>query len=446
MSKNVLALCLGTVAAAGAASAYAQDASSLSAPYALAPSVGVVFMNLPDMDTGVQASGIGDFHPTISGLDIGVETGLNFGAKVGEMGGNDLLLGLTMTGAFSGNNSSSKNSFTGPGVVAVNSYSPPTTSINLVTNSNGVNSTSTVTGTVTDISGTGAINSTLTSAGYDSAIHFTPTGGGGTGAAFDALVDRGPNSAAAFYAAATPDGATFLAVGDLTGLNITSGINEAAFQTGADITFGMGGGEGNTYLQGYVGPTVRYLGRNIDSSTTFDIPETAGGPSIPEFSFNRYEDLNTTYYGGLVGLSLTQMLDSGMSFTLGAEGGVYGFTAIFAGREQFSLPNGTGGLFTVTSNTKEDEQANGVAWFARAQAATTLPVSQNSSLTFAGSLGYLSKVPTISRSNNPTYTNTQAGDDANLTFSSTAGTNDNANIGFGSMWNFGVSASLTTSF
>lgn len=445
MNRNVLAVCLTGFAAAGTASVQAQEAPS---PYALAPSAGIVVMGLPDIETGVLTGGTGTFDPDVGGLGIGLDTGFNMATRIGKVDGNDIVVGLTLTGTFASHNASAKDIFTGPGVVMVNSYSAPTATINLTTSSNGAASTSTVNVSGTDAGGTANINLNQTSATASSNISsqdFSPTGSG-SGAAFTAMVTQGLNSAAAYGGVATSTGATFIGVGDLNGLTVTTGVSESIFQTGADITFGLGGGENGTYLQGYVGPSIRYMGRNLDNSVTVDIPEPAGHATIPNFSVNRYEDLNTTYYGGLVGLSMTQVVDPSLSFTLSAEGGVYGYAATYTGSEKFNIPNGAGGLFSIDATTKQNEQANGIAWFARAQAATTLTVSQNTALTFAGSLGYLSRVPTITRSNNPAFSNTQTGDDATLTYNSTAGSGDNAGIGFGSMWNFGVSASLTTSF
>jgi len=424
----------------------AQDASAdpvADAFSALSLTGGASVLALPGMRTGVFTDGAGTFSPFSNPLGLGAQIGLSFGGTLGKTGDWDIISGLSLSAVIASANSTTVDTFTGQGVVVIQSYSPGTATFNLDTTRDGANASA---DSVIDITDTGANVANATTgvtsvpAGTSAAFGVTPTAGDGF--AFSGVTSSGGSTAAAYGATADTSGFTFIGVGDLEGLTVTTNASETVLMASGDINIGVGGAaDESTYLQAYIGPSARHIGRNIDTSIAVDIPEV-NATIFPEIGMNRSEELNGDYIGGLLGIGVSRFDEtSGIVYSLTGEGGVYAYGFSYTGNETFNIAGNT-----VTSATTVSEQSNGVAWLARAQAAMTLPMSGNSTLTFAGSAEYLSRAPSITRAQGPAVVINQAGNDYDADYTSVAGANANSHISFGEMWSFGATASWTTSF
>jgi hypothetical protein len=210
-------------------------------------------------------------------------------------------------------------------------------------------------------------------------------------------------------------------------------------------------------VQVYGGPSVRYLSQHNVSTTSVNIAPFVPGNSLSVFSMASMDDLTTTFYGGMGGLSFTTDLGNKMKLTLGGEGGLYYSQSSLSGSQTFSVPatqtsglnGGLSGATTpaqsVTAANNISGSGNGIAYTMTGKGAVTYDLSDMMQLSFGASAQYLSRVPTVQNAAPTIATNTYAGvNNGTITYTSAA-TNP-PSISFGSMWNFGGTVSLTNHF
>lgn len=434
-STLLLGSCLAALSVSSVV--FAQDADEVLADTfaAIGVSIGVGVLDLPDIATGVYSSGSGSFDPTSQEVAFGPQVGLNIGGNIGGVGSLDVFAGLSLVGTLASSSDTVIDTFSGPGVVSIQSFSPGTATFDLDTTRTGAAASATTVN--------GPINVTQ-AAGTAGSQQLTPAAGV---IYYGAQTIIAGTDAAAYAGAADVNGFSFLGVGDLDGLKVTTNVSENVLYAGGDIYIGLGGrAEGNTptYFQAYLGPTARHLGRDLTSKIAVDIPEVPGQPvgQFFDIGLTRTEELNADYLGGFVGLGVTHVdEETGVSVTVAGEGGLYAYRFDYSGRESFTI-----GSNVIQSNTVISEQNTGSAWFARGQVAVNLPMRQGSTLTLGGSAEYLSKVPGIDRSQGPVPVVSQIGNDHDADSSSVAGANNNSHLSISDMWNFGLTAAWTTPF
>jgi|GEM_PF-3181529 len=433
------ALSISSVALAQDAGSVVQDTFS-----AISFSGGIGVISLPEIPTGVFSHGAGNFDTSNSGLGVGAEGKVVLSTRFARSGNFDFFVDGVLSGGIFAVNSSAVDTFTGPGYVVIQSYSPGSAVFDLDTTNNGVNASAT-----SDVTSNGQnANENMPAAvGNDAADSITPIPAAPGGFIYSGVsILANGAGAAAFGAVADPNGFSFLGVGDLDGLTITTDVSETAFLASGEIYLGVTGAannSSNTSMQAYFGPSARHIGRNIDTSIGIDIAEVPGQPvDFQMLGLNRNEELNGDYLGGLVGVGASHLDEqSGIVYSAGVEAGLYAYRFNFSGSESFVIgPN------TVNSNTTVSETANGAAWMARGQVAVSMPVSRQSQLTIAGTTEYLSRAPSIARMENPTPTITEAGNAHNADYTTVAGAVTNSRISVGDMWNFGLSATWSNAF
>lgn len=431
------ALSISSVALAQDAGSVVQDTFS-----AISFSGGIGVVSLPELPTGVFSYGNGTFDTSNSGIGVGAEGKVVLSTIFARSGDYNFFVDGVLSGGIYAANSAATDTFTGTGYVVIQSYSPGTAVFDLDTVNNGVNATAT-----SDITA-GAVNPNTTDAGVGNAAAdlITPYGVG-TGFVYNAdLILAAGAGAAAFGAVADTNGFSFLGVGDLDGLTITTNVRETAFLASGEIYLGVTGSSNNssnTNMKAYVGPSARHIGRNADTNIDIDIAEVPGqAVDFQMLGLNRNEELNGDYLGGLVGIGGSHLDEqTGIVYSAGVEAGLYAYRFNFSGSESFEIgPN------TINSNTTVSQSANGAAWMARGQVAVSMPVSPQSQLTIAGTTEYLSKAPSIARMENPSPTITEAGNVHNADYTTTAGAVTNSRIAVGDMWNFGLSATWSNAF
>jgi hypothetical protein len=242
----------------------------------------------------------------------------------------------------------------------------------------------------------------------------------------------------------TPTNAQYGGVGSTSGggfvangpVDMTTTINRSVYYGGVDLTIGM---EGSMNAPGDVtvfgGPSVRALAQNNKTSQKFDIPEVpaADAITIPTYTLAINDDLMSTYLGGVLGSNVSFAGGNGVTFTLGAQGGIYMVHSTYNGHDTYSTCCGQTGSpqnspspsISVDGPSHITDLGNTVAFEAKGSGAATIALDANKSFTFGGDVGYLSYVPTVNR------TGTGVG---GVTF------------GSGSMITYGVKGSLTGHF
>jgi hypothetical protein len=242
----------------------------------------------------------------------------------------------------------------------------------------------------------------------------------------------------------------FFGAGDLTGLAVSTSVDRHLIYSGVDMTLAMSTSAGAMALQGYVGPSYRLLHQSINITTTLDLPEAApSATSFPLYSMLREETLNSHYWGGVLGFTLSQPVSDTVTFSLGLEGGAYYVRDSYEGQESYSVSGGTLAavpMTTVNNANGIDLEADGLAWSGKVSPSMTVALAPNRQLTFGGTLDYLSRVATVTRDGSvATATSSYAGtDDGALTYN---GASQTANsLSFGSMWSFTPTVSITGQF
>jgi len=193
-------------------------------------------------------------------------------------------------------------------------------------------------------------------------------------------------------------------------------------------------------LQASIGPSYKYLNQHNVTTTTASIPAaTAGlGTVIPSYADVRTEDLNSSYFGGLAGVTLAHKLTESTTVALGGEFGLYDMWSNYTGSEAYTVSGGVVGgathnttlpvtTQTVTNGNHPSGSAHGSAYSAAINGSATTALSGNLSVTFAASAEYLSSVPVLSHPVTANQANPPV-------------------LGFGSMWDAAGSIALNGSF
>lgn len=460
-SKVLLAVSflLGTTALVHAADpaqqVYIDDAHPF---FSITGTVGGVVMDLPDGGGLFLGEGADDPNDLLFGGTVGISAA----AGTGDIFGLQSFVGLNLFGTYAYGDFNKTSAFTGPGVVVMQGGAGPEfATISIGTSSDAVSASASVNsfhinpqagGEAAVVSGAtaapGAQDVAYTSFGTGDSFQWggVQTGVGATG------------SATAYAALADTNGGVFIAAGNLDGLTLTQDYTTQAFYAGGDVTFGVTGQNGTTTLQGYVGPSYRYLQQrnSMNSTLLVDVPEYEGLGEFPLFSMTSNEAYTSHYAGGIAGLMATIPASATSAFTIGIEGGAYYTMASMDSDGQYSVwggsladPDGPGPLnpalgpvaLEVVDSEGETYEATTIAFAARGTAAYTMAIAENAQLTFSGSVDYLSAVATAAV--NTSISGYDGDDDGTVTYQS-GGTNDR--IAWGQMINFSGSVSLTGQF
>lgn len=374
--------------------------------------------------------------------------GANLTVGLGQTGDLDLLLGLGVFGAFaSGATGSWTDTFDSmdSGVVVTGLSTPGgSAAIHLLTDSAAESASFDVDGVVPPDTATGSA-----SGATNNVAAVTPTAGSGFVMGSAVVTDTGV--AAAYGGIGEPTGGIFVATGEIDGLTITTEVDRSLFYGGADLTLGLAGNKnGETGFIVYGGPSYRGLRQDMTTAMTIDIPEAE--PSVlthPEFGISVDDTLTSHYFGGVLGGNLSVNTSPGMLLTLGVEGGLYGVHSSWDGQDTYSTCCGSVGEpldstspeYTVRGPALEADLEDAVAFALRGNAAVSWAVDQSRTVSLGGNVEYLSRVATVSHDDMIT---TGLGDGDDLRW--TGGDGATTTFGWGEMWNYGITASLTGHF
>ena len=261
---------LASTATFAADLAIPQTFSTAGPGYTLTATVGAVAFSLPAQGTGVINSGAGTFDPSTSPTAFGLEGGVGGSIDIGKAGDLTLSLGFNAFGEFATGSDTATDTYAGPGTVIIPGYTMPVGTITLT--HTGVPSASSV------IAGTAAVNQTATvSAGPPAdAVGVKQPDANDFSLAIASI---GPNGAS-YGAIASTAGGVFVGTGDLTGLKVTTTESQRVIYTGADINLAATGDlSAGATLQGYVGPSFRYLNQHTTTTTSVTPPAATVGTS-----------------------------------------------------------------------------------------------------------------------------------------------------------------------
>lgn len=463
-SKVLLAVSflLGTTALVQAADpaqapVYVDDARPF---FSITGTVGGVVMDLPDGGGLFLGEGANDPNDLLLGGTVGISAA----AGTGEIFGLQSFIGINAFGTYAFGNFNKTSEFTGPGVVVMQGGAGPEFATISIGTSSGNASASASVNSFHINPQTGGESAVVTGdAGGPGAGDVAYTSNGGTGNSFQwGGVQTGVNgtgSATAYAALADTNGGVFIAAGNLDGLTLTQNYTTEAIYAGADVTFGVTGQNGTTTLQGYVGPSYRYLNQrnSMNSTMLVDVPEYENLGEFPLLSMTSNETYTSHYAGGIAGLMATIPTSATTAITLGVEGGAYYTMASMDSDGQYRVwggsladPDGPGPLpdpgpdpvdLQIVDANGETYEAQTIAFAARGTAAYTMAIASNAQLTFSGTVDYLSAVAMAAV--NTSIGGYDGDDDGTVTYQS-GGTNDR--IAWGQMVNFSGSVSLTGQF
>jgi hypothetical protein len=460
--KGLLAVCflLGTTALVHAADpaqqVYIDDAHPF---FSITGTVGGVVMDLPDGGGLFLGEGANDPNDLLFGGTVGISAA----AGTGDIFGLQSFIGLNLFGTYAYGDFNKTSAFTGPGVVVMQGGAGPEFStISIGTSSGAVSASASVNSFHTNPQGGGEAAIVTGATAAPGAQDVAYTSNAATGNSFQwGGVQTGvgaTGSATAYAALADTNGGVFIAAGNLDGLTLTQDYTTQALYAGGDVTFGVTGQNGTTTLQGYVGPSYRYLQQrnSMNSTLLVDVPEYEGLGEFPLFSMTSNETYTSHYAGGIAGLMATIPASATSAFTIGIEGGAYYTMASMDSDGEYRVwggsltdPDGGGPLnpalgpvdLQVVDSEGETYEATTIAFAARGTAAYTMAIAENAQLTFSGSVDYLSAVATAAV--NTSISGYDGDDNGTVTYQS-GGTNDR--IAWGQMINFSGSVSLTGQF
>lgn len=439
LSAALLPALLGTTAV------MAQDASP---HFALGVTGGITAFNLPSGQNGVLWGGDAKADGTKGQWMLGETLSFSTAVSLGKVGNYDAFMGATAFGTYANGSSSSTQSFSGVGFVAIPGLTTPANgSISLTTSTSAVAASATAAVGATDPQGNVYSDSQNASSGSGQGVAnvSTATFGSFIIAGANTQVAGGAGSALAYAAIADTSGSIFLAAGNLDGLAISTSTQNSILYSGLDITFGASGTpDDKTSVQAYVGPSYRYIGQwnSTNTSLAVDIPEIAGTITHPLYVLNRDGTVQSNYFGGVAGANISHQVSDTVAVSFGAEGSLYYANASLKGHETVRTYGGVGpspGFLpsqdvTVVEDAASVSQST-LAYAVRAQASATVAVKPKLNLTGTVSADYLSAVARPSGNANVTYSNGSA------SWSSGGGP-----LSFGGMLALGGSVSLTGSF
>lgn len=431
--------------------------------FSLTGTVGGVVMDLPDGGGLFLGEGASDANDLLFGGTVGLSAAIGTGPVLGGLQG---FIGLNVFGTYAYADVNKTSAFTGPGVIAMQGGAGPFSSaITIETSSDGDSAFADITSTHTNPDGGGeAVVVTASTDPGPGAQDAPYTSNAVVGNSFQwgggqTRVDGDGGSATAYAALADENGGVFIAAGNLEGLNLTQSYRTEAIYLGGDVTFGVSGQNGTTTLQGYVGPSYRYLAqRNSMTSNLFvDVPEYTD-PAVAQFpllSISGTDTFSSHYMGGVAGLMATIPTSATTALTIGVEGGAYYTMASLTSDGIYTVWGGDladGGVIVpdpVPGAVDEisieydgvEYEADTIALAARGTAAYTVAIAQNAQLTFSGTVDYLSAVAQTGV--NASIAGYDGDDDGSVTYQSGG---DNERISWGQMINLGGSVSLTGQF
>jgi hypothetical protein len=442
-----LPLLLASTASFAADLGTPQTISTSGPGYTLTATGGVVAFGMPSQGTGVINSGAGTFDPSTSPIDFGLMGALSGSVDVGKTGNTKLSIGFNVFGELATGSDIATDTYTGLGTVIVPGYTTPVGTITLTTTQGAVPaSTSAITGT--PVVGVDDTNQTVSGAGVNNDQIGVDQPPPPNAFSLGIATNKTP-IAAAYGAIASTAGGIFVGTGNLSGLKVTTTESQSVFYGGADINLAATGdlSDGVT-LQGYIGPSYKYLGQHNTTTTSIAPPAATVGLVMPTYSDIRTEDFASNYFGGLVGANLTTKVSDKMKLTLGGQFGLYDMWSTFSGSEAYNIGGGSGAVGlpiasqTVTNANTVSGSSNGTAYSAGLNGAITMAMSDTMDVSFGGNAQYLSAVPVMNRAGSVSTVTGTGG--ANATYTGT-GTNT-PTMGFASMWNLGGTVSVTGHF
>lgn len=425
-----------------------QTISTSGPGYTLTATGGVVAFGMPSQGTGVLNSGAGTFDPSTSPIDFGLMGGLSGSMDIGKTGNTKLSLGFNVFGALATGSDTATDTYSGLGTVIIPGYTTPVGTITLQTTQGGAPAArSVITGT--PLIGADSTDLSAIASGPDNDQILVDQPPPPDAFSYGVATNKTP-TAAAYGAIASTAGGIFVGTGNLSGLKLTTTESQSIFYGGADINLAaIGDLSDGVTLQGYIGPSYKYLGQHNTTTTSATPPTATVGLVSPTYSDIRTEDLASNYFGGLAGVNLTTKVSDNMKLTLGGQLGLYDMWSTFSGSEAYNIVGGSGAVQfpiasqTVTNANTVSGSSNGTAYSAGLNAALTMAMSDTMDVSFGGNAQYLSAVPVMNRAATVS-TVSGAGSGANATYNGT-GTNT-PTMGFASMWNLGGTVSLTNHF
>lgn len=430
-TNKVTALLILSSTLLASTAAFAQDAA---APvFTLDGSGGLTVLNIPTFDSGVLGH-------TANGLLIGGMVGGKITGKIGQMDDWDVIASFSTFGSFAGGHSSWTDTFdSGDSAVVITGLSAPggLANIDLTQGPGAADS---------DVTGAGGANANTSAAGATNNVAAVSPDGSGF-VVSSSVTDTG--TGAAYGGIGASSGGIFIASGDIDGFSVTTDVHRFVAYGGADLTLGMAGHfDSNTSVQVYAGPSFRGLAEGIRTDITANIPEAL--PSVlthPTFTISVNDALTSYYFGGVVGGGVSIATESGVTYSLGAEGGLYSVNASWSGHDTYSTCCGSIG--TPVSSDSPDLSVDGptstynygstLAYAARANAAATWALEGNKTFTIGGNVDYLSRVATVDHSG---LVQTGQPEDWSAGAPITATTT----YGWGSMFSFGIKGTISGHF
>ncbi len=430
--------------------------------FAAGLSIGGGAIKLPSGQNGVLT--LGDV--TVTGnpdplLPAGT-LGFNAAAGLGKWGEYDAYAGLNLFATYGTASWSGTQNFSGIGTVYIPGISLP---------DNGSIELHTTRGDEVGIATSNVIATSPQGSNYN--IDASASTVGGVGAQSDAAVsgnaDPAPNSfvvagtntevsapntngtALAYGGIADTSGSLLIITGDLAGLSISTQTSTQVLYAGGDLTVGVSKVQDETTaLQAYAGPSYRFLGQWSNTTIgatqlSVDIPEEASPTVHPLWdqttTFNTA--LNSHYFGGVLGAGVSKQVSDKVSVSAGAELSGYYTLASLNGRGSVRTHDGVSPSNVDSPDiTVVQDPVNvlthTLAFAARAQASATYALADNTGLTVAGSVDYLSAVA------RPYGGAAVTGSGGNASWSS--GSGDNSAVSFGDMFVFTGTVTLSGQF
>jgi hypothetical protein len=427
----------------------------------IAGTAGVVILSLPNIQTGVVSDTATAAPSSANGVALGLLVGVDGRMQISPVGEHSAFVGFSAYGVVARGTTSNATTLSGSGALIVPGYTTP--------------SGASMTLTTASVAGDADALSDLAHGGETNIVN-APNQAGATfgwgvnpgdgvnipsfqyGGVFLDGSAVNPRSAA-FGAIADSDGNILVAVGDLTGVVVTTDVTQNVALFGGDITFGLSGDAGsNVAVSGFVGPSYKFLGRDITSSVTVDFPELGGvavdpvgGLEFPMYRLTRDEQIDSHYLGGVAGGSLSTPVSDTMVLNLGAKVGLYAMSTSVTGSEVASVFGGNPAPVTnpteVTNLNTLSLTDNGVAFSLQGNGSVTMPLSESTQITLGGGAEYLSRVATLDHAAAATVDTSAFGpgdDDGTATYA--AQEDLRPIISYGSMLNFNAFVTFSGQF
>jgi hypothetical protein len=221
---------------------------------------------------------------------------------------------------------------------------------------------------------------------------------------------------------------------------------------GGDATIGLNSHVNDTtQLMFYGGPSVRVLSESDTTKVTANM--AALQPSVvtfPNFAITNADQLNSMYWGGVIGTSVAFQASPGIQVNLGGEAGLYDVHSSWTGQSSYSTccgnfdagspTSGASPSLNVSSPSMTQDLGNAFGYALRGNGGVSFDMGGNKTLTLGANAEYLSRVAQI----NHGALSTTGGP---ATFNSqTAVAVPGPTFSWGSMISYGASVSLSGHF